>query len=104
MKQLIIPILLVICIVSCSEKEPGISGLNKAHSIEVSLATKKLNDTAEVLITQQNVYVKGRLVKSILRSDTIPALGDSLQNVEEDNGYEHAVMIPKEYEFFVTVK
>jgi len=43
-------------------------------------------------------------VKSILRSDTIPALGDSLQNVEEDNGYEHAVMIPKEYEFFVTVK
>lgn len=103
MKHFLLVLVLVIGFASCSDKEPAVTSLKKNHSIEVTFETKALNDTAVLMITHQNVYLKGNLVKTINRTDTLPAPGDSLQRVEVD-GMERVVNIPKEYEFFVTVK
>lgn len=88
---------------SCEKKEPAVTGLQKDHSVEVSLETKRLGDTAVIMSTRQQVYVKGTLVKTIFRTDTLPAAGDTLQTVENDDST-YQVRVPKEYEFFVTVK
>ena len=95
--------LLTLGAIACSDKEPAVSSLNKEHSIEVTLETKKLNSSSMLLVTRENVYVKGNLVKTILKTDTIPALGDSIQSVSLGDS-ETRTAIPKEYEFFVTVK
>ena len=103
MRKLIFSAFMIMGFTSCSDKEPAVSALNKEHSIEVTLETRQLNNSSVLLVTRQNVYVKGNMVKSILRTDTIPALGDSLQTVESGD-IKTQTAIPKEYEFFVTVK
>ncbi len=103
MRKLLFALATSFLIASCSDKEPAIAGLQKNHSIEVSLETKKLGDTAVLLITTQNVYLKGKLVKTILKTDTLPSPGDTIQTVEKDDSMQ-TLRVPKEYEFFVTVK
>jgi hypothetical protein len=103
MRKIFLSVFMIMGFASCSDKEPAVSALNKEHSIEVTLETKQLNSTSVLLITRQNVYVKGSMVKSILRTDTIPSLGDSLQTIESGDTQTRTA-IPKEYEFFVTVK
>lgn len=96
-------LLCIIYLVSSCSKEPSVAKLKKDKTIEVTFETQRLGDTSVVLLTHQNVYIKGNLIKSVLKRDTLPALGDSIQTVEED-GNEKQVRLPKEYEFFVTVK
>jgi len=103
MKPLLFAFITAFIIASCSDKEPAVAGLQKNHSIEVSLETKRLGDTAVLLFTKQNVYLKGKLVRTILKTDTLPSPGDTIQTIETDDT-EHTVRVPKEYEFFVTVK
>jgi hypothetical protein len=103
MKYLFLLTMAVFVLPSCSEKEPAVTSLKKDHSVEILLESKRLADSTVLLITHQNVFVKGKLVKTILHTDTLPAPGDSLQNVEVD-GIDKWVRLPKEFEFFVTIK
>lgn len=100
---ILIIVLLIVVLTSSDDKDPVVKNLDKTHSIAVTYETKSLSDSSILLITHQNVYVKGKLIKAISRMDTLPALGDSLQTVD-DNETERMVRIPKEYEFFVTIK
>jgi hypothetical protein len=93
----------IIAVSACSDKEPAVVNLKKDKAIEVTFQTQKLGDTAVLLLTYQNVYLKGNLVKTMVKRDTLPSPGDSIQNVEVDDN-EKTVRLPKEYEFFVTVK
>ena len=103
MKNLLLLLLTIILICSCSEKEPAVATLKKDKAIEVTFETQRLGDSAVLLLTHQNVYIKGNLIKTLVKRDTLPALGDSIQTIEED-GNDKTVRLPKEYEFFVTVK
>jgi hypothetical protein len=103
MKLLLLFSITVFILASCAEKEPAIAALQKNHSIEVSMETKRMGDTAVVLFTKQNVYIKGVLVKTILKTDTLPSPGDTIQTVESGDTVKN-VRVPKEFEFFVTVK
>lgn len=103
LKKLLPAFSLLIYLSSCEKKEPAVTSLQKDHSVEVSLETKRLGDTAVLLTTRQQVYLKGTLVKTIFRTDTLPAAGDTIQTVENDDST-FRVKTPKEYEFFVTVK
>lgn len=94
---------MLLALMACAKKEAPVSDLTKDHSIEVSYETKHLNDTSVLLIRKENVFLKGKLVKSFLRTDTLPAPGDTIHRVETDDALQ-MVPAPKEYEFFVTVK
>jgi hypothetical protein len=96
--------LLVLSMISCSKKESNLSSLNKSHSIEITFETKQLADSSVLLTTKQNVYLKGTLVKTMIKTDTLPYPGDSLQTIETETAGKSQVRIPKEYEFFVTIK
>jgi hypothetical protein len=103
MKTLFILIFLTIIVVACSEKEPPVTDLKKDHAIEVTYQTKHLDGSLDLLIRKENVYLRGQLVKSFTRTDTLPAAGDTLQLVEHNDTSQY-VKMPKEYEFFVTIK
>jgi hypothetical protein len=96
-------LMMVLTIASCSDKETAVTNLKKEKTIEVTFQTQRLGDTTVLLLTYQHVYLKGNLVKTMVKRDTLPSPGDSIQNLEVD-GNEKTVRMPKEYEFFVTVK
>lgn len=103
MKRLALLFCFAITMIACSQTEPPITDLKKDHAIEVTYQTKHLNGASVLLIRNENVYLKGQLVKSFTRTDTLPAPGDTSQVVEQ-NDTAKSIRIAKEYEFFVTVK
>ena len=101
---IVIIVILLVILMSGDDKEPAVKNLDKTHAIAVTYETKQLSDSTVLLIENQNIYVKGKLIKSIARMDTLPALGDSIQAVEDNDDSQTMARIPKEYEFFVTIK
>lgn len=91
---------------SCNSKEPKedlVENVNKKSAIETELSVQHI-DTADVLVTKHKIWKDNRLFKEIIKRDTIPSLGDSLQDVEDGNGNSHAVKAKKDYEFYITVQ
>ncbi|GAT63481.1 hypothetical protein [Paludibacter jiangxiensis] len=101
---IVIIVILLVILMSGDDKEPAVKNLDKTHAIAVTYETKQLSDSTVLLIENQNIYIKGKLIKSIARMDTLPALGDSIQAVEDNDDSQTMARIPKEYEFFVTIK
>lgn len=92
-----------ILISGCSDDKP-VTELTKDQSIEISFETKSLSDTAILLTTKKNIYLKGTLAKSILNTDTLPFPGMKMETIEDEDENSKIVRMPKEYEFFITVK
>lgn len=78
--------------------------LDKQGSVEVTLATAHLDSLQDVLTTVTTIYAKGATVRTITRHDTIPSLGKTAQEAENENGDTQTVTVPKDYEIFVTLK
>ncbi|WP_131725488.1 MULTISPECIES: hypothetical protein [unclassified Chryseobacterium] len=93
-------------VISCnetSEKEDEVQSVDKKAAVETELSVQHI-DSADVLITKHKIWKDNKLFKEIIKRDTIPALGDSLQMVEDANGNEHNTKVKKDYEFYITVQ
>jgi hypothetical protein len=96
----------VITLTACNDKEykeDEVSSVDKKAAIETELSVQHI-DTADVLITKHKIWKNGKLFREIIKKDTIPSLGDSLQIVEDENGNEHNANVKKDYEFYITVQ
>jgi hypothetical protein len=102
MKTLATLLVIALTLIACSS-EPPVSDLKKDRAIEVTYKTEHLNNSCVLLVRKENVYLKGQLVKSFSRTDTLPAPGDTTELVEHNDTSQY-IRMPKEYEFFVTVK
>src|SRR5208282_2516848 len=100
MNKLILLGSMTFAMIACSPKEPPTGKLTKDHSIEVTYETKHLNDSMVLLVRRENIYLHGEKIKMFLRMDTIPSEGDK---VKRDTIHK-TIVVPKEYEFYVTVK
>jgi len=78
--------------------------VDKNGSIEVSLRTQHIDSLKDVLTTHYIIWNKGAKIKEYDVRDTIPTLGTGETEVENDNGDTQNARIPKDYDFFVTVK
>jgi len=90
---------------SCNEenKEDEVNSIDKNASIETELSVHHI-DTADVLITKHKIWKNHKLFKEIIKTDTIPALGDTLISGEDNDGYEQTAKTKKDYEFYITVQ
>jgi len=91
---------------ACEEKEykeDEVNSVDKKSSIETELSVQHI-DTADVLVTKHKIWKNNKLFKEIIKRDTIPALGDSLQTIEDESGNEHTTNVKKDYEFYITVQ
>lgn len=93
-------------VTACNDKESKedeVNSVDKKSAIETELSVQHI-DTADVLITKHKIWKNNKLFKEIVKRDTIPSLGDTLQIVEDENGNENDVKVKKDYEFYITVQ
>jgi len=91
---------------SCAEeaKEDLVNGVNKNGSVETSVSVTHLDSLNDVLTTKHIVWHKGNLFKTIETRDTIPALGMTSVEAENEAGETKNLSIKQAYEIFITVK
>lgn len=88
---------------SCEEqKDDIVQHINKDGSIE-TIVTVKHEKNYDVLITTHKIWVSNILDKTIVDQDTIPSLGETTQEGEDENGNTELITVPKDYEFYITV-
>jgi hypothetical protein len=73
-------------------------------SIETELSVAHLNDHQDVLTTKHLVWVGGNISKRIVHSDTIPSLGLTKTEAENDQGDKITVPVKRDFAFYITVK
>ncbi|KQR95338.1 hypothetical protein ASG01_05690 [Chryseobacterium sp. Leaf180] len=94
----------LVSIISCEEaKEDEVKDVDKNAAIETVLAVQHI-DSADVLITKHKIWKDNKLVREIIKRDTIPTLGDTINVVEDKDGNEKTVKMKKDYEFYITVQ
>ncbi len=98
--------ILITTLVSCNQKEDKedeVKNVDKKASIETELSVQHAG-TSDILITRHKIWKNHKLFREVVKRDTLPALGDSLQMVEDENGNEHHALVKKDYEFYITVQ
>ena len=99
-------LLLVLAFSSCEEGEKNedvVQQPDKDGSIETILSVTHA-DSFDILTTTHKVWVKGNLSKTIVKTDTLNALGMVNEEVEDKDGHTETKSVKKDYEFFITVK
>ncbi len=90
-------------VLGCSHDD-AVKDISKDGAVETVLTVDHLNDSLDILTTQHAVWVKNKLVKTIIYKDTLPTLGASSQVAENNNGESQSVYLKKDYELYITVK
>lgn len=96
--------LIAIGFFSCEERnEDVVKQPNKDGSIETTITVTHSKDY-DVLTTTHKVWVKNIIQKTLIKNDTIPNLGFTVQEGENSEGETKMISVPKDYEFYITVK
>lgn len=109
MKKLLpLGIAIALLISACNDdqsNEDQSKTVDKNGSVEVSLSTKHLDSLKDLLTTHYTIWRKGVMVKQYDKTDTLPSLGKMLpENDDNNSNNSFAQLIPRDYEFFVTIK
>jgi hypothetical protein len=94
-------------LVSCAENDPSeseVNEVNKKGSVEMVLTTTHIDGNKDLLKIPIKIYKDGQLIKEIMVQDTLPNLGETTEEAENEDGDVKTLKVPKDYEFFVTVK
>jgi len=105
MKKMIFYLILPLSMLAfqaCNEDK--VKEVQKNGAIETSIQVDHLNDSLDVMITTNKVWAHNVLAKTIIHRDTLPALGLTHQEAENDNGDTKEVYLKKDYELYITVK
>lgn len=76
--------------------------VDKSGSVEMKISTRMLPDGRTVLITDNSVWVGGKIVGGSTNYDTLVSLGKKKEKYYNDNGDEKDIEIPKEYNIYIT--
>lgn len=105
MKKILLSIsFIAILFMSCTEpNEDLVQTPDRNNSIEVKIEVIHQNKI-DVLKTVKDVWVNNKLTHSFVNYDTLPSLGNTLTTLEDEEGNEKQVFLPKDYEIYITVK
>lgn len=94
--------LAIFAIHACNEDK--VTEVKKSGAIETSIQVDHLNDSLDVLISTNKVWAHNVLVKTTVHRDTVPGLGITSEEAENDEGETKNVFLKKDYELYITVK
>ncbi|MEI7676031.1 MAG: hypothetical protein WCJ03_04560 [Bacteroidales bacterium] len=86
------------------ENDDKVKEVSKNGSIETSISVDHFNDSLDILVSTNKVWVHNALVKTTVHADTVPSLGIDMEEAENDNGDLQNVALKKDYELYITVK
>jgi hypothetical protein len=89
---------------SCDDNDDKVVEISKDGSIETVMSVDHYNDSIDIIKTAHKIWVKNNLVKDIVHLDTVPSLGVTNTNAENNDGDTKRVEVKKDYEIFITVK
>ncbi len=94
--------LVILLIFSCNNqpKEDLVNEVPKDGSIETTVKVDHLNDSFDVLTTQHIIHKNVSTIQTVIKTDTIPALGNDM--VKDDKDITQTVK--KDYNIYITVK
>ncbi len=94
----------VIWALSGNSNEDKVTEVARNGSIETSIKVEHLNDNFDVLISTNKIWCRNSLVKTTVHIDTIPSLGTTFEEAENEDGGIINVIVKKDYEVYITVK
>lgn len=103
----ILPAAFVLCLLLASCDDDGddkAKVVDTKGSIAVTLSTQHIDSLKDLVTTHYVVWKQGAKIKEFDVKDTIPSLGKGTTEGEDDNGNTQNMVVPKDYDFFVTVK
>ncbi|TDO24364.1 hypothetical protein [Pedobacter duraquae] len=96
---------LLLVFASCAEKnDDKVKTVDQNGSVEMKVGISHLNDSLDIMKTENIFWIKGMAVKKVIRLDTIPSLGSTKEVAENTKGDDTTVTIKKNYQIFITVK
>ncbi|RAJ34206.1 hypothetical protein [Pedobacter cryoconitis] len=103
MKKLVFAILALSFMACKQENDDKVKEVDKNGSVESKVHISHLNDSLDVMKTENIFWVKNKDVKRVTRLDTIPALGTSTEKGENSSGQDTVLKVKKNYQLFITV-
>jgi hypothetical protein len=90
----------------CTEptKEDQVKDIDKDGSVELKVEINHLDSLQDVMKTEKTFWIKGQAVKTVTDLDTVPALGDTQERIQNTAGEDSTITIKKNYKIFITVK
>lgn len=96
----VITIVLVVFIYLYANKDKTkLSDLQTDNSVVITYSTVKHDDTSYIIQTHKTIFFEGKRIKETADADTVPDPGIRME--EAGGTY---LKVPKEYEFFITIK
>ncbi len=104
MNKLLLVIAIATMFASCdNSNEDVVKQPSKDGAIEAQMTTKHCNGF-DILSTEYKVWVKNSLQKDFIVIDTLPSLGTTKEEGEDSDGNTKDIVVPKDYEIYITVK
>lgn len=106
-KILLLTALFAIGMASCESEETKnedvVQTPTREGSVEVSATSSPYKDSTVVTLNYA-VYKDKQLISNMVVNDTLPGLGSTVTEGEDSEGNAKEVVVPKQYEFYITVK
>ena len=96
-------VFLSLCACSSSSNDDEVKAPEKNGSVETTISVAHM-DSFDLLTTRHFIWRNNSLVLTKIHTDTIPALGTTTEEGEDADGNTQNVTVPKDYEFYITVK
>ena len=94
----------VFALCSCKNNEDTVKEVPHDGAVETLLTVQHIaNSDYDVIVTTHRVWYKNT-EKQYIHQDTIPNLGKVQTEGEDADGNTTSLAVPKEYEFYITVK
>jgi hypothetical protein len=89
---------------SCGQKEDLTNTVDHSGSIETSITVEHADSTHDVVLTTHKVWANGQVYTTIAHRDTVPGLGLTSTEGTDSTGNTRTVVVPKDYQVFITMK
>ena len=93
-----------VAVFAACDNEDRVKEVSKEGAVETFIQIDHLNDSLDIMKTTSKVWVHGGLAKTIERFDTLPSLGNTMEEAENEDGEIRNVALQKDYELYLTIK
>jgi len=103
--KILLLIVIVLLFTNCNNSnDDKVKEISKDGSIETTMSVGHLDSIHDILKTTHRIWIHGSEYKNITHIDTVPFLGVTTQDAENNEGTTQRVSLKKDYEIYITVK